>query len=90
VNVRASRSDKDARSRELRVPEVIQRSTNYTRGLKDGNGRPRHRQRASAPERIKDLLGEHLRLYYAELIKEPMPGRLTALLERLAERERRS
>jgi hypothetical protein len=90
VNVRASRSDKDARSRELRVPELIQRSTDHTRRPKDENGRSRPKHRANAPERLQDLLGEHLRLYYAELIKEPMPGRLTALLERLAERERRS
>jgi len=43
-------------------------------------------QQVPPHERLQDLIGEHLRLSYAALLKEPIPDRLTALIDEASER----
>ena len=49
---------------------------------------PMARVKTSLPPDSLDTVGRRLRAAYAGTLKEPMPVRLTDLLERLGERER--
>jgi hypothetical protein len=49
---------------------------------------PMARVKTSLPPDSLDTVGRRLRAAYASTLKEPMPVRLTDLLERLGERER--
>ena len=71
------------------MPDVIQRSADPSRMAGKAHGPAKARNKPRPTERLQDLIGEHLRLYYAELVDEPVPDKLTALIDRLAERDRR-
>ncbi len=48
--------------------------------------RPRKPERA---QRLQDVIGQQLRTYYATLVEEPMPERLTELVRQLTDRKGR-
>lgn len=57
----------------------------------DGNAEPASvrttRARQSLDPQLQSLIGEQLRIYYAELLSEPMPDRFLEVLRQLSSAE---
>jgi hypothetical protein len=74
---------------EASVTGLIQRNAARNESHSEEKKPLAGRRKRQPPECLQDIIGEQLRLYYAELTKEPLPARLTTLVQQLTARERR-
>jgi hypothetical protein len=66
---------------------VLTRPKAFQQGETDPPAKParptRRRPRQGLDPQLQVLIGEQLRLYYVDLVREPVPDRLLALLDKL-------